>query len=76
MTRRSRITDSQRIDLAQRRRTRGNDMYSEQPIALDVRRLSGGGEGGGAGPIETVAVNSSWLSPDASWTDPRLSWLA
>ena len=72
MSRRSQLTSRQRIDLAQRRRTRGTDMYSEQPIALDVRRLPGGGAGNWdpAWPTDT-----SWLSTTTGWMDPGWAWL-
>jgi hypothetical protein len=72
MTRRSQLTSRQRIDLAQRRRTRGNDMYSEQPTPLNVQRLPGGGAGNWDPAWPT---DSSWLSPATSWMDPGMGWL-
>lgn len=73
MTRRSRMTTSQRIDLGQRRRTRGAEMYGEQPTPLDVRKYPGGGEGGSWDPGWPTDV--SWLSPEIGWLDPNWSWL-
>lgn len=70
MTRRSSLSSSQRIDLVQRRRTRGDNMYSEQPVPLDIRRLPGTGDGGGAG-----ITDFSWLSPEIGWMDATLSWI-
>ena len=69
MTRRTALTQAQRIDMVQRRRSRGDLMYSEQPVPIDVRRLPGAGEGGSDG-----ITDFSWLSSEISWLDPNVSW--
>jgi hypothetical protein len=80
MSRRSRITGSQRVDLAQRRRTRSTGLFSEQPVPLQAARLPGGGEGGSwdpgwPEPPAPPSGCSSWLSPRIGWLDPKASWL-
>jgi hypothetical protein len=74
MSRRSRITTSERIDLAQRRRTRTTGIWSEQPVPIQTAGLPGAGEGGSWDPA--WPTDFSWLSPDISWVDPDWSWLA
>lgn len=74
MTRRSRISTTQRINLVQRRRTRDGTLYSEQPVPLDIRRFSGAGEGAGI-PVAPGITDFSWLSPEIGWMDPDVGWL-
>jgi hypothetical protein len=77
MSRRSRISPAQRIDLAQRRRTRTTGLWSEQPTPIQVGALPGGAEGGSWDPgwPEPNIGCSSWLSPRIGWMDPKASWL-
>lgn len=72
MTRRSKMIPSQRIDLVQRRRARDSDRFSEQPVPVDIRRLSGAGEG--YTEIDD-SFDATWLSPDLTWLDPRATWV-
>lgn len=72
MTRRSYLLSKQRIDLVQRRRSRSATLFSEQPVPIDIRRLSGAGEGAGQA---AAAAAFSWLSPVIGWMDDEMSWL-
>lgn len=72
MSRRSYLSSIPKVDLAQRRRTREAVQYSEQPIPVNIHRLPGAGEGTGGA---VVTLDTSWLSPDYSWTDAGWSWL-
>jgi hypothetical protein len=76
VSRRSRITTSERIDLAHRRRTRTTGIFSEQPVPVNILGLPGAGGGGWdpAWPEPNVGC-SSWLSPRIGWMDPKASWL-
>jgi hypothetical protein len=80
MSRRSRITTSERIDLAQRRRTRTAGIWSEQPVPIRLGGLPGTAEGGTwdpgwPEPLPPTGGCSSWLSPRIGWMDPKASWL-